>query len=572
MNKFSFLIIALVTFLFNGCKSEVDPTVITLINGGRTYGGEVKFMSPERIQGLFPPTATDKYSYSVLSQIFEQLLKIDPATLEVEACVAESYKVNTEGNIFEFAIRKGIFFHDDDCFGGSGRELTPADVKYSLDYACSNQPFNNVGNILVNNIQGADDYFKKSKNTLPKGGVSGIKVLDGNKVQITLNKPFVGFEKVLGQQNIVIFAKEAVETYKEKVSEHPIGTGPFVLHSKDADGIRLVRNNNYWKKDAFGNKLPYLAAIQISYMKDKKSEMLAFRNEDLDLLLEIPVEEIDNVLGTLEEAKEGKNLKHKLESSNSLSVEYIGFNHKSPVFRNVLVRRAFMFAINPTEVIDKKLLGEGNALTNGFVPEMEGMRSEIIPVLADPEKARSLLAQAGYPDGKGFPEIDILVNAIQGSKIDVLITGLVNQINNELNIKLTIKRCSYFEREKAIANGTAQIWRAGWIADYPDPQNFLGNFYGNGMKENVFNFSNEKYNTNYEAALIEKNKSLRDNLLTKCGQQVVDEAFVLPTYNNNVLFLVNARVKGIVASPMEVIDFTEVYIKEQRKEGEYKSY
>lgn len=564
MNKLFLLLSTVLVVLFTGCKVEPEPTKITLIKGGRTYGGEVKFMSPEKIQGLFPLAVTDKYSFSILSQIFEPLVKINPSTLEVEPSIASSFEVNEEGNVLLFTVRKGVFFHDDECFGGKGRELTAEDVKYSLDFACSNQSLNNVGNILVNNVQGAAEYFKKSKNSFPKGGVSGIKVIGVDKVQINLNKAFVGFEKVLGQQNIMIFAKEAFEKYKEKIIDHPIGTGPFVLESKNDKGIKLVKNNNYWKKDAFGNKLPYLAAIQVSYIKDKKSEMLAFRNQEIDLLLEIPVEEIDNVLGTLQEAKDGKNLKHKVESSTSLSTEYIGFNHSSPVFSKVLVRRAFMLAVNPTEVIDTKLLGEGNAPSNGFVPDMDGLNNKIKQVVSDPNKARELLAQAGYPNGKGFPETEILVNALKGSKIDVLMNGLVDQINKELNIKLKIKLCDYFEREKAIENGTAQIWRAGWIADYPDPQNFLGNFYGNGMKGNVFHFSNTTFNANYEAALIEKNQRLRDDLLNKCAQQVIDDAFALPIYNDNVLFMVNARVKGVIASPMEVIDFTDVYIKEQR--------
>lgn len=564
MNKSFLLLTSLIVILFVGCKVEPESTEITLIKGGRTYGGEVKFMSPEKIQGLFPLAVTDKYSYSVLSQIFEPLVRINPSTLVVEPSIASSFEVNEAGNVITFEIRKGIFFHDDECFGGTGRELTAADVKYSLDFACSSQKLNSVGDILLSNIQGGTDFFKKSKNQLPKGGVSGIKVVGGNKVQIKLNKPFVGFEKILGQQNIVIFAKEAFEKYGNKITEHPIGTGPFILSSKDDNGILLKRNNNYWRKDAFGNQLPYLSAIQVSYMKDKKSEIMAFRKEELDLLLEIPVEEIDNILGTLQEAKAGKNLKHKIESSNSLSIDYIGFNHSSPIFGNVLVRRAFMLALNPAEVIDTKLLGEGMAPV-GFVPDMEGMRSKVNQPACDPNKAREVLAQAGYPNGKGFPQTTVLVNALKGSKTEILMSGLVEQLNKELNIKLTIKLCDYFEREKAIVDGTAQIWRAGWIADYPDPQNFLGNFYGNGMNGNVFHFSNANYNKNYEAALIEKNDVLRGELWTKCGQQVIDDAFAIPIYNDNVLFMVNARVRGVVASPMEVLDFSQVYIKEPRK-------
>lgn len=552
-----------ITMLPTGCGESTETTDISLIKGGKTYGGEVKFMSSDKVQSLFPLTVTDKYSLRITGQIFESLLRIDPQTLMVQPAIAESFKINGEGNVFTFTIRKGVRFHDDECFGGEGRELTAEDVKYSLDFACSGNPLNEVGNTLVDHIRGAQEYFEASKSTLPKGGVSGIKVVD-NTVEIALNKPFVGFEKMLAQQNIVIFAKEAFEKYGSAIGEHPVGTGPFCFDKQDANGIRLKRNPHYWRMDAFGNQLPYLNAISMTYVKDKKSEMLAFRNKEIDLLLEIPVEELENVLGTLQEARDGKNVKHKVESSNSLSIEYIGFNHSSPVFGNKNVRQAFLLATNPSKIIDDYLEGDGYPPTNGFIPEMDELNNTIEPTAYDPDKARSLLAAAGYPNGKGFPETTIYVNAIEGSKIHRLMQGFTKQLEQELNVKLKVRLCDYAEREAAIASGEAQIWRAGWIADYPDPQNFLSILYGNGMSRNDFHYSNTDFDRNYEAALVETNPEKRARFLLSSAQQVMDDAVVIPILMDNMLIMVNARVKGVAANPMELIDFTEVFIKEPR--------
>lgn len=550
--------------LMTSCGGEQNETSITLIKGGKTYGGEVKYMTADKVQGLFPMAVVDKYSLSITGQVFESLLKMDPNTLVVRPAIAESFEIDAAGDVYTFKIRPGILFHEDECFDGEPRELTANDVKFALEFACSGLELNKVGNILVDNIKGGLTFFEKSKTSLPAEGVSGIKV-NGNVLTITLNKPLVGFEKVLTQANLGIFPKEAYDKYGKDLLKHPVGTGPFVLETMDNNGIRLVRNNSYWKKDSFGNKLPYLNAISMIYASDKKSEMLAFRNKEIDLLLEIPVEEIENVLGTLQEARDGKNVKHRLESSNSLSIEYIGFNHKSELFSKKQVRQAFLLAINPSKMIDQKLSGEGNPPTNGFVPEMEELDNQIKPVGHDPEKARKLLAEAGYPNGNGFPELEIYVNAIKGSKIDQMMEGVVEQLKSELNINVKIKLCDYAEREAAIASGKALIWRAGWIADYPDPVSFLGLIYGNGMQENAFHFSDPTFDKNFEAALVEKNVANRSKLLLNCAQQVIDDAFVVPIYNDNMLIMVNARVKGVTANPMELIDFTEVFIKEPRE-------
>lgn len=563
--KFHILQFALaICCLLVSCSDETDASQTTLIKGGKTYGGELKFMSSDKVQGLFPLAVSDKYSLQITGQLFESLMKIDLTTLEVMPAIAESFSINDSGDVYTFKIRSGINFHDDECFSNDTRELTAEDVQFSLSFACSGLKLNQVGNALIDNIKGANQFFEKSKSTLPSGSVSGIKVISGNKVEITLNKPFVGFEKILAQQNIVIFPKEAYKKYGNKLPEHPVGTGPFCLEKMSNEGIRLIRNDNYWKKDAFGNQLPYLNAVSITYAATKKSEMMAFRNKEIDLLMEIPVEEIENVLGTLQEAKDGKNVKHRVESSNSLSIEYIGFNHSSPVFGKRDVRAAFLYAIDPTKIIDTKLLGEGNAPSNGFVPDMEELDNAIVAPVQNGDKARTLLAQAGYPNGKNFPEVEIYVNAINGSKIHRLMQGVVEQLKAELNVNITIKLCDYAEREAAIANGKAQIWRAGWIADYPDPQSFLSIIYGNGMAANAFRLANKQFDSNYEAALVEQSLEKRSKLLVKCAQQVMDDAFVLPVFNDNMLIMVNARVKGIQANPMEIIDLTEVFIKEPR--------
>lgn len=566
MKLFNFLCLSTLIFLVSACgEKEKDTSELTLINGGKTYGGELVFSYSEPINELFPLAAAHQNVILVSSQIYETLVNIDSKTLKVIPGISSSFSVNETGDVYTFKIQKGVYFHDDECFGGKGRELTPEDVKYSLDFACSGSDLNDDNNVLVDKIKGAAEYKASSKKSFPKGGVSGIKV-KGESVEITLNKPFIGFEGLLARKNSVIFPKEAYEKYGKKIVTHPVGTGPFKLEKMDNEGIRLVRNENYWQKDAFGNQLPYLSAISLKYISEKKAEMLAFRNKEIDLLLDIPADEIENVLGSLQDAVEGKNLKHKVESSNSLSVDYIGFNTTEGVFTSKEVRQAFFYAVSPSELIEKYIGGDGYVPVNGFVPEIEGANNQMQIPSTNPDKARKLLEQAGFPNGKGFPETIIYVNGVEGSKNHALVKGFVDVLKRELNVDLKIKLCSLPERESAINRGEAKIWRSGWVADYPSPVSFLDLFYANKKTTNKFRYNNEEFNTNFQIALIEKDARKRGFHFIKAQSEIIEDAVVIPLLANNMLFMVNARVKGITANPLEEVNFKEVFRKEPREE------
>lgn len=558
------LIFVLAAFAFVGCKDNTEETTtIKLAKGGRTYGGDLKFISDDKVQGLFPLSVTDQYSIRMTDQMFESLFRIDLSTLTVVPCLAESFTANENGTEYTFAIRKGVKFHADESTGGKSKELTAKDVEFMFQLACSNLSVNSWSGDLRNVIKGGDEFYKNSSSKLPAGGLKGVQVTGDYELKIMLEHPFIGFEKFLAQPMFGVFAKEAYEKYGDKIGEHPVGTGPFKLEKYGEAGVVLKRNENYWRKDEFGNQLPYLNSISVSYSDSKKAEMLAFRAKEIDLVTVIPVEEIENVLGTLQEAK--NNVKHKVESSNSYSVDYLAFNETNEYFSNPDIRKAILLAINTNEIIDNKLDGAGYASSNGFVPEMEGFDNQLELEDYNIEKAKSLLAKAGYPNGNGFPEMEIYVNGLVGGKTEKLMEGVVQQLHDNLNLNFKIKLCTIAEREDAVKSGKAFIWRAGWVADYPDPISFLTMLYSGRSSSNDFHYSNDEFNQKYEQALKEKDQEKRNALLRSCAKKIMDDAVVVPLMNDNMLIMVNARVKGVVANPMELLDFSEVYIKEPKE-------
>lgn len=539
--------------------------------GGKLYGGTFRFMSQEKVTALFPVTSFDTYTSRMISQLFDPLLRLDFETMEIAPSIVTSYAISADKKKFVLKIRKGIRFHDDPCFkDGLGRVLTVEDVKYSLEFACSGLKINRSGYLLIDKIVGAQEFYDKSSESLPNFGVSGIEIIDENTLQINLMSPNFEFDKILTLPSLSVFPREAFEMYKDNILSHPVGTGPFALESMNEKGIVLKRNNHYWMKDDFGNRLPFLDKLQMLYTEDKRNELLAFRQKKIDLVLNIPVEEIDHVLGSLEDAQQGKNVHHKIQTLTGMNVHYIGFAYNSKEFNDINVRKAFNYAIDRNYIVNDYLLGEGTIL-NGVVPlsDVYPAHSKVKGYEFNPQKARELLAKAGYPNGKNFPVLELYINPLDIWKGKKMSASILEQLKRNLNITLKVKLCDLAGREAAIKAGKAKIWKSGWTADYPSAENFLSLFYTGKNKQvaseiNEFSFKSEKFDQAYEKALREPDDQKRAALFALCDQIVVDEAAVIPVMSKDYTMMVNARVRDFKQSAVDAMNFTTIYIKEQR--------
>lgn len=560
--------LASLVLLIASCSNPDEDLANKKAVGGARYGGEFRFMSPEKVSSLLPLQAIDIYSQRITTQMYDQLLRLDPSGKNVIPSIAESYTVSKDGKTYTFKIRKGVFFHDDDCFGGDGREMTADDVKFTFDMACSGLKINEVSWLLTERIQGAAAFNKATKTTFKEGGVSGIKALDNHTLTITLNQPFAGFDKILAYSGFGIFPREAYDTYGEDLATHPVGSGPFILEENTGEKLTLKRNPNYWRKDEFGNQLPFLGRIVMTYATNKKSELLAFRKQEIDLVMEIPAEEVENVLGSLAEAQAGKTVKHKVDSKQSFSMTFIGFAHKHPIFQNLNVRKAFNLALDRKELVNNELMGEGYPILNGVIPNSEFFdASQVKGYTPDVAKAKSLLAEAGFADGKGFPAITLYVNGKKDSDRHRLAKGVSKQLKEKLNVTIIVKLVSIEERNKVVSNGTAAMWVSGWIADYPDGESFMSLFYGGNIQDNAkfinpFKYKSTTFDELYDAANREMDADKRHELLVKCDQTIIDDAVVMPIISDDFITMINSRIRNFETNSLENLDFSTIFIKE----------
>lgn len=566
------IIIGLLSFawILFSCDNSDDLETTRPGKGGVHYGGILKIQTPERIAGLFPHSGTDKFTRDVTYQIFESLLKYDNTLKRAVPHLAKDFKVSSDGLVYILNLRKDVYFQPNDCFSSENRKMTAKDVKFSLDFACSGLALNKSSFLLINRIQGAKEFHAKSKSIFPKKGVSGIRITGDYQITIELVEPFSSFDKVLTHSNLSIIAREAYETYGAAILNNPVGTGPFMLEEFSEDNVRLKRFDRYWKKDQYGNRLPYLNGFEMTYYTSKRKELEDFQNQRTDLVLNIPAEEIKYLLGTLQDAQSGKNVMHKVYSASSMSVLYLAFANESEEFKDLRVRKAFNQAINKIDLINNWLGGEGWPSVHGFVPPIDAYPNYKVRSLPfDTIAAKKLLAEAGYPNGRNFPKIDIYVNAQKNSPMHKVMIGVSKQLKKHLGVQLGIKLCSLAERDKAILEGKAKIWRAGWIADYPNPENFLSLFYSrnimaNNNTINSFRYKNEEFDNLFETANKVQDEKMRNQLFVQCDQKIVEDAVVLPILTGDFIVLINKKVKNYSPNPMELLDISTIFIRNPR--------
>lgn len=546
---------------FASCSRNSTPEQIQAL-GGKNYGGTFRFMSLEKVSALFPMHSMDIYSQRINTHIYESLFRESDDNQLVAPHLIESYSKSANGLVFTFNLKKGVKFHEDPCFKDKTRELTAKDVAFVLQFACSKSELNHLSHLLVSKIVGSEEYYNNKNKT-----ITGIRIFDSYKFSITLTQPFTNFEKLLSHPSLGIFPEEALKKYGNSILTHPVGTGPFVLDKITENGISLKRNNNYWRKDKFGNSLPFLAHIEMKYGKDKNSELKAFQNNEIDIILNVPAENVTNLFGSLNEAQKGKNQKHKVYSRKSSRINYLAFSTKRKPFNDNLVRKAFLYAIDVSQVTNDVLMGEGIPARRGFIPEINGYESDSSFLIEfNQQKAKSLLAQAGYPLGNGFPPLTLWVNTLSGTSTNLWTKNIAEQLKKNLNIDVKIKLCSFNERQEAIKKGEAVFWKTGWIADYPDPESFVSVFY---QKYSQINSSwgnisclNKDFDNTYISYLLEKNQAKRNQFLNKCNQYIMDEAIILPVYFEDLFMVYNLKIRDFTVNSIETMDLSSVYLKE----------
>jgi len=464
--------------------------------GGKYYGGVFKSNEAEYFRSLYPPNITETGGHRIANQIYEGLVFFDQKDLTVQPAIAESWDISDDGLTYTFKIRKGVKFHDDPCFpDGKGREVVASDIKYCYDRWCSFDVNNKGYEFIKDRILGSVDYYNATKDgNKPAGGCKGIRVIDDYTVEVKLERPLGFFTNLLSLAFGFIYPEEAVNKYGDEMRIKTVGTGPFTIKTlRENDAVVLVRNENYWGVDSHGNKLPYLNALRWGFITDKKSELLAFKQKKLDYIYRFPLEMVDEIYSEESKSLLGDYKQYQYQESPSMSTQYYGFKNMGELFNNVKLRQAFNYAVDREKIVRYTVKGAG-------IPGNYG----IVPPAYSGFDAKSINGFKYNP----AKEIDLQINS-GGGRNEQVAEAVQKMLMDNLNIKLNITKMPFAQHLEACETSKAEFWRAGWIADYPDPENFLNLLYSGHIPPkmtdrsylNTARFKNAEFDKLYDKAM-----------------------------------------------------------------------
>lgn len=553
-----------------GNSSKNEAETLTALEDGKYAGGILRMNEVENFRSLYPLNVTEVTSHRITNQIYEGLVGFNQADLTIVPMLAESWDIDSTYTTFVFHLRKGVKFHNSEVFeGGVGREVTANDFKYTLTKLCEADADNQGSWVFLGRVKGCEEYYASTQTGQPlPEGVTGVTVVDDYTLKIELNKTFTGFLNMLALPFTAVFPKEAVDKYGKEMRVKTVGTGPFVLKDmNEGNYVILEKNPEYWGKDEAGNQLPYLNGIKVTFIKDRKTELLEFKNGKIDFLFRLPLEMISDIV-TVDDKLIGEYQQYQLQVMPSLALQYYGFQHKGDLFNNKDLRIAFNYAIDKQSIVEYTLKGSGIAAVHGVVPP--GVPNYDYKVVKgyqyDPAKAREYMAKAGYPGGEGFPKLTLQINSGGGHNEQVA-EAIQKMLKENLGIEVEINIIPFAQHLELVETGKTQFWRAGWVADYPDAENFLNLFYSKHipatMEErsylNSVRYSNPEFDKVFEEALVTVDADQRELLYLKADQIMMDDAAIIPIYYYKEHRLLQSKVKNFPQNSMEYRNFRDVY-------------
>lgn len=500
------------------------------------------------VASLDPAFAKNRSVIWVVHQLYNTLVETDNA-LQIVPGLARSWDVSADQKEWTFHLRQDVFFHDDAAFaGGHGRRLVAADVVYSFERLLDPLTASSGAWIFHDRIDTAHAFDAPNDSTFV----------------LRLSRPFHPILGLLSMGYCSAVPHEAIEKYGKDFRSHPCGTGPFHFGSwEEGQDLVLLRNDHYYERDSSGVSLPYLDALKVSFNTEKSTEFLLFRQGQLDFVNEIDPSFKDEVLskrGVLKKEWEGKIV---LSVYPQLNTEYLGIvvDSANPLVKGSPLRlRQVRQAINYGFDRRKMILYLRNSLAlpaeSGFIPAgLPSFDSSLVRGYHyDPVKARELLAAAGFPDGRGLPVIKLLTIPVYADFANYIARQL-----EDVGIRVQIEVVQKSLLLEETAQSKALFFRGSWMADYPDAENYLSVFYSrNPAPPNYTRFSDPIFDKLYERSLLENNDSLRYDLYRQMDRRIVDASPVVPLWYDEVVHLINPRVKGFEPNALNLLEIRRV--------------
>ncbi len=477
-----------------------------------------------RLVGSLPPTldpamVQDSTSAEYVVHIYSGLVTLNNK-LEIVPDLAERWELSADGKTYTFTLNSAAVFQD-------GRQVTSADVIYSLERACSPELASPVAVSYLGDIVGVAEFAAGQAEH-----ISGLAAPDAQTVVITIDAPKAYFLAKLTYPSALVVDREQIEQGQDNWQLQPNGSGPFILEAIDNDHIVLARNERY-----YGRK-PALAKVE--FLMGGGDPMTMYENDQLDIV-GVSADEIERVLDP------ANPLNAELYSSPELSVQYLALDTTKPPFDDRAVRQALAMAIDRDKIAELVLLGTASAAKGILPPGMPGFDSTLEGLPYDPQRARELLAESRYGAPGALPEIVLTISGTSGH-IDGETRAILYMLETNLGITATVEQVAWEDFLNDMNQQVYQIYNSGWIADYPDPQNFLDLLFHSGSSQNHMGYANPQVDALLEQARVAASSEERYALYQQAEKIIVEDAVWIPLTHGIAYSLAKPYVHGFSAA------------------------
>ncbi len=523
--RYSFALVILVSFI--SCQNSLTPAQEKLV---------FRYNEHANISSLDPAFAKDQRNIWPDNQLYNGLVQLDDS-LNVQPDLAKSWTVSDSGLTYTFTLREDVYFHKHPIFGkDSTRLMTADDVVFSLK-RLTNPDIASPGSWVMRNVK-------------------SIKALDAHHVQFQLKSSFPAFLGLLSMTYCSIVPQEMT---KLSFRTSPLGTGPFKFKRWEANEKLVFRKNDlYFETDEHGEQLPYLEAVAITFLSEKQGEFMQFALGNLDFMSGLDASYKDELLtpdGKLNPKYKGRI---KVDKAPYLNMEYIGINldYNSDEVKSKALRQALNYGVDRRNMITYLRNGIGLPAEYGFIPKGLPGFAQHPYYPYQPQKAVQLVEEYKKNHQGKQPRLSLATTAQYLAFCEFLQRewqkiGIAVEVNVMPPSTLLQKRSA----------GKLELFRASWIADYPDAQNYLSLFYTKNFAPNGPNythFSSPEFDQIYIQALKTDNPMARVNLYQTMDSIVMTQAAVVPLYYDEVVRFTQENVKGLGINPQNLLDLTRV--------------
>ncbi|NLP58413.1 ABC transporter substrate-binding protein [Lutibacter sp. B1] len=497
-----------------------------------------RYNEHSNISSLDPAFAKNQANIWVVNQLFTGLVQLNDSLL-VKPDIAKGWTISKDGKTYTFLLRNDVKFHKHQLFGtDSTRAVKASDFEYSFN------------RLLDANLAAPGGWVLQN--------VADFKAKNDSVFVINLKQPFPPFLGLLSMKYCSVVPKEIVEYYGSEFRSNPIGTGPFKFKLW-VENTKLVlrKNENYYEKQN-GIQLPFLEAVAITFLPDKQSEFLQFVQGNLDLLNSIDPSYKDDILTTKGTLQPRYADKVKMQSGAYLNTEYLGIlmDGDATLVHSKLIRQAVNYGFDRVKMIQYLRNGIGTPAINGFIPKGLPSFNNLKGYTYQPEKAKNLIKTYKLETGNTQPAITISTN----SQYVDLCEYMQRELQN-IGLEVIIDVIPPSTLKQSKASGKLSIFRASWIADYPDAENYLSLFYSRNFAPNgpnYMHFSNPQFDAWYEESITTTVDEKRYMLYQKMDSLVMAEAPVIPLYYDEAIRFTQKNITGLGINPINLLSLKRV--------------